>query len=347
MGGREALAVEAAKLQPRAQDVSRKRGQALGQEIQPLSRGSERAFGNFQEKFLRKLRPCAFGGAVASMRESRRIEAIALRFLQKCGKVPLSAHLMREKQVLFFEHKIGMTCEELCDLFLIFTRLERAGGIDERAAACKHFSGVVENFPLTGNTAFHVLLAPLRDRARVLAEHPLARAGSIDEDLVKVCGKFFDKRRRIRADDGAVFHAQPLDVLREDPGAVIDVLVCNQYALPPHSGGELSGLSARRGAQIEHPFARFCVQERRGAHGGRLLHIEQPRMVRGRVSEFFRRRIKSALRPRDGLVREGREVFERLRRTFQKVGAHAPDGRGVITTQKGGVRRAQPFLHSC
>ena len=248
--------------------------------------------------------------------------------------------------MLFYEHEIGMTYEELCDLVLVFPPLKGAGGIHERAAAREHLRGAVEDFALTHDAPLHVLYAPLGDRRLVPAEHSLARTGGVDENFVKVLREPRGERGRIGAHDGGVPHAQALDVLRQDARAVKDVLVRDEHAFSAHRRGELGGLAPGRGAQIEHPFPRFYSQQGRGTHGGRLLRVEEPRVPCGGMSHLFRRRVKAALRPGNALSGEGRKRNKCLGGELEKVGAHAANGRGVITTQKGGVRRAQPFLHS-
>ena len=157
-----------------------------------------------------------------------------------------------------------------------------------------------------------VLLAPLRNGVCVLAEHALARAGRIDEHFVKIRGQPGGEGCGVRTDDGAVGNAQPLDVLREDARAVVDVLVGDEHALSPHRARELRRLAAGRGAQIEHPFPRLRAQKGRGAHGGGLLRIKEPRVVRGQRAHFLQVAIETVFLPRD-TVADGQDL-RKLRR---------------------------------
>ena len=346
MGRRKPLAVEAPEFESRAQHSAGKRGQRGGkQEHSAVRKRRDRTLRRTDKEVRGKFPPRPLRRRIAPLREGRRVPRFPLRLYKPRRVVPFAAHLMGQEQPLRLLYKFGMAGKKHRDLLFVLAGLERAGGIDERPAARKQPRGVVQNGALPCGAVRHVLRAPLPDGDRILAEHALARTGSIDEDLIEIRGQRGGKRCRVCVDRGAVCHAQPLDVLRKDARAVIDVFVCYEHPLPAHGCGELRRLSSGRGAQIEHPFARLHVQQRRGAHGGRLLRIEQPCVMGGGMPRFFRIRIKTVLRPRNRFPGKGCKRGKLRRRELQKVGAHPPDGRVFIRTQKGGVRRAQPFLH--
>ena len=347
MGGNKPLSVKLSELRPGAEHASGKRGKSFGQQEHSAVRKRRHAPGGRPHEEVRgKLRICPLRRRIAPYRKVRRALTWPAAPGQPRGKVPFAAHFVREEQPLFFQREIGVAGKETGDLLLVLPLLERTGGVHERSAARKHLCGVVQDRALARHAPLHIFGAPFADRRGLLAEHTLARTGRIDQDPVKPGGKPVRKHTGARADDRTVFHPQALDVLRKDPRPVIDIFIGDQNALPAHGRGELRGLSARRGAQIEHPFPRPRPEHGRGAHGGRLLHIEEPRVMRRGVSGPLLVRIKAVFLPRDGLPRKGHEGAEAVRRQFQHVGAHPFHGRFAVTMQKGRVRRAQPFAHS-
>ena len=228
--------------------------------------------------------------------------------------MPFAAHLVREEQPFGFEAQIGMAGEQRAHLPFVLPFLERAGGIDEPPAAAEHRIRRLQDILLAGDAARHVLRAPFGDGARVFAEHPLARTGSVDEDLIEIRGERRRKAGGIGVDDGGVHDARPFRVLREDAGAGIDEFVGDEHALPLHGGGDLRRFPARRGAQIEHAFSGLRLEKRRGEHGARLLRIYEPRMMRGELAHLLGVRIKAVRRPRDRRERIREARFEFLGR---------------------------------
>ena len=117
----------------------------------------------------------------------------------------LPLHLVRHQAVLLQKFKLGVAAEEVLGLPLILPARKGAGGIDEPSARPHEARRPVQNIALTGDAAQNILLAPLRDGGGVLPEHPLARAGRIDQDFIEIGGKRVCELRRGGADDGAVF----------------------------------------------------------------------------------------------------------------------------------------------
>ena len=345
MGGQKTLLFHLPQFHARAQHPAGQRGEGNGQQKHPAVREHRRIpFGRADKEVRAEILPCGARLPRAGSRKQGCVAALPRRLTKLCRIMPFAAHLVREQKMLLRERKFGMAGEEGADLPLVLPLLERAGRIDERSAAREHGGGILQDGALTGDAAFDVLLAPFGDGVRVLAEHPLARAGRVDQDLIEIGGQRRGERGCLRGQDGAVCDAHALDVLREDAGAVIDVLVGDEHALSPHRRRELRRLSARRGAQIEHPLPAPDAEQGRGAHCGGLLRVEQPRVMRGMGARLCERRIKSPFRPRDGL-RQGQEPRERGGVRLQQIGAHAAHGRRVERTQKGGEPLSQPFLH--
>ena len=275
VGGREALAVVFAELHPRAQHAPREGGQTFGQKEQPaVGERRHRPLGGRHKKVCRKLSPRLLCGAVAPHGEGAPLISLVLAALfEEGGKVPFPLHLMRHEAVLLQQRKLGMAGKEVFRLPLVLPAREGAGRIHEPSARPHEARRRVQDIPLAGNAAGNIFLAPFPDGFGVFAEHPLARAGRVHQHFIEKSGQRFGELFRGGADDGAVFDAHALDVLREDLRAAGHIFVGDEHALPRHRGGELRRLAPGRGAKIEDALFGLHVEERRSAHRRGLLTI--------------------------------------------------------------------------
>ena len=261
--------------------------------------------------------------------------------------MPLSLHLVRQEAVLLQQRKFGMAGKEVFHLLLVLPARKGAGRVHEPPTRTHKPRRILQNIVLAGNAAGDVLLAPFGDGAGILSEHPLARAGRIDENLVKIPAKRFGKLFRGGADNGAVCDAHALDVLRQDLRAVKDIFVSDEDALPPHPRGELRRLAPRRSAQVEDALPGLHLKEGRGAHRRGLLAVVEPRKVFGVCPGALLRAVEAALRPRHPFAeREGRKAGKFFLRALQKIGAHALHGRLFQAAQKGGELLFQIPIHA-
>ena len=103
------------------------------------------------------------------------------------------------------------------------------------------------------------LLAPICDSGLLLAEHALAGARRIDQDLIKPAGEALGELLGVLVEHECVCDAEPLNVARENTGALGVDLVADEQPLAAQCGGKLRAFSARRGTQIEHTLAGMDV----------------------------------------------------------------------------------------
>jgi hypothetical protein len=157
-----------------------------------------------------------------------------------------------------------------------------AGRIDEPPAGPQHPRGRLEDLPLAAGAHPDGLLAPVLHGGVLLAEHALARAGRVDENLVEPTGEARLEPLRVLVQHERVRRAQALEIAGEDLCAGGLDLVADENAPAPHRGGQLRALAARGGAEIEHALARLRVQKPGRGHRARLLQVVEPGLVQGR-----------------------------------------------------------------
>ena len=197
-----------------------------------------------------------------------------------------------------------MAAEEAGDGQLVFFGGEGAGGIDQPSARPDGEGGVVQDLVLPGGAKADIVDAPAGKGLRLFPEHPLAGARRIDEHGVGPSGKRPAQPPGVSGRHDGVAHAAPLEVLLQDAGARGHVFVAPQHAFSAHGGGQLCRFAARRGAEIEHPFARPRRQHGGRNGGRRLLHIICPGVVQ-RIAARLEGRIPLR-RQAEHVRREGR-----------------------------------------
>ena len=163
--------------------------------------------------------------------------------------------------------------------------VEGAGGVDEDSAGLQGGPDVCQDTVGAGGAEFHGLRRPFVDGLLVLAEHAFAGAGDIGHDGVEY--RVFSEGRRV-ARYGAHAGVSPgFHVAAEDGVAVAHDFVGQQgVAVPeafPQGGGEVGGLSAGGGAQIQHAAAglqvfRHLTEHVADKHGRCVLHVVAARM---------------------------------------------------------------------
>ncbi|MPM72735.1 hypothetical protein SDC9_119711 [bioreactor metagenome] len=109
-----------------------------------------------------------------------------------------------------------------------------------------------------------MLRRPLAHGGLFLSEHPLAGTGRVHQHHVKASAELGGERVRAHAGHNRVLHTEPLQVPRERLRTAAYRLVGDEQPRVPHLGGELGGLSARRGAKVEHGHAGRSAGQRCG-----------------------------------------------------------------------------------
>ena len=180
-----------------------------------------------------------------------------------------------------------MALQEAADAPLILLRSEGTGGVDQPSAGPHHIRRAIQNQVLSLGAHLHVFFAPFLTRLFLPAEHPLPGAGRVHQHPVEIAREALRQPFRRLAGHHGVGNSHPLHVFRQDlrPGGMD--LVAEQNPLPAHGRPDLRSLSARRGAQIQHPFPGTGVQEGRGRHGAGLLNIIDPGLVPGMFSRLI------------------------------------------------------------
>ena len=148
--------------------------------------------------------------------------------------MPLAAHAVRVQLDLLALHKIEVGGRKAGGVVLILLARKGTRRIDERAARGEHARRALQNFRLAVGAHQHVLLAPLGGGGSLFAQHPLPRAGRVDEDLVEIPIEAVGEGGGVGAGDDGVRDAHPLDVLQQDAGAVGHLFVEHEQALPLH-----------------------------------------------------------------------------------------------------------------
>ena len=114
----------------------------------------------------------------------------------------------------------------------------------------------------------------------VLAEHPLPRAGGVQEDPVEVGPEGLGQGpgRGLGHGEGG---PPALHVLQKAPHPFAVHLVGQKKPLPPHAGGEVGGLAPRGRREVQDPFPGLRVQEDPHRLGARLLDVVEPGVEEG------------------------------------------------------------------
>ena len=172
-----------------------------------------------------------------------------------------------------------MLCEEGGHLTLVLRRGEGAGGVDQHTARSQQRRGVFKNFRTQLCAVGHQRIAVLGGRHGLLAEHPLAGAGRIHENTVKLPGQRRRQTGRVLVGDDGVCHAHTLQILAQNLGAGRNKFIGQQQSLPLQGRGQLAGLAARRGAQVGHPHTGAHIEQRCRGGGAGLLRIQHACMV--------------------------------------------------------------------
>ena len=167
----------------------------------------------------------------------------------------------------------------------------------------------MQNFRLPPRAHQNGFLRPVGHSGLFLPEHALAGAGGVHENLIEEAPEPRRQPLRMLVQHQSVRDAEALNIGRENFRAFGTNFIADEKAAPLHFPRQLRGFSARRGAQIEHPFTRLRVKQSCGRHRAGLLQIVKPRlMICGFPRPRFRVIIIPAGRPRNRRKRKRGQI---------------------------------------
>ena len=114
-----------------------------------------------------------------------------------------------------YQLKIFIFRKKSVNIFFVFFKRKRAGGIEQKSADFQHTFDLVENFVLPFGTAKNIFNAPLGLSVFVLAEHSLARTRSINNHKIKYLTEKRGKLFCVGTGCYNVFVPHSLNVARE------------------------------------------------------------------------------------------------------------------------------------
>ena len=85
-----------------------------------------------------------------------------------------------------WDHLCAVVVPEKRELRLILRPIVRAGAIYKESPVRQHFPCLGEDLPLCAGAVVHQLKAPAGDGVRLLAKHPLAGAGGVHQDQIRL-----------------------------------------------------------------------------------------------------------------------------------------------------------------
>ncbi len=218
----------------------------------------------------------------------------------------------------------------------IFHLRERAGRIQQKSARPQHFHGTFQNLPLKRRVVRRPPLQPVLHHIRIPAEHPLSRTGRVHEDLVKIRRINLGEPFRRLAGHTDIRKAEQFQILEQPLRSGTADIIGKQKPRAPQPRSEFCTLAARRGAQIQHPLARFDRKEGGRRHGAGFLQIIKPRVIIGvfRPSPAFGAAdpcadIKPVRGPRYRIVRKTQDGGRLPWRPFPRIDPQARLDRSV------------------
>ena len=196
-------------------------------------------------------------------------------------------------------------------------------------------------------TRANALLAPLRDGGWFAAKKSLARAGRVHEYRVKERGIGLGDSLRVRVRHHGVRHAHALEIPREDDRTARDIFIGHEHPAPREAVRYLGGFPPGRGAEVKHSLLGLDFETDDGEHGGRLLHIERPRVVQRVPPDRPRGEVvETILRERCRAHRVSQQRGEVLARNLREPRMKSSRRRHVIRREKAGIVLPEQSFHA-
>ena len=164
-------------------------------------------------------------------------------------------------------------------LLLILLAVECASAINQHPTRFQHLPSRLQNLTTPFHAHPHILRAPLRSCALILAKHPLARARRIHQYRIKFHLQFLKMSRRIICHQ-PIWRAPFRHILHKHMRPLRHILVRHQEPLSRQILSNQCRLPTRRGTHIQHHsiLSHILLQRLPHKHRRRLLHIIRPRM---------------------------------------------------------------------
>ena len=181
----------------------------------------------------------------------RRLSADAL---QGAGEGAVVAALDGEGGTAADFREIGVRREEGRDLLLVLLWLVRAGGVDEETVGGDMRGGGGEDLRLETHELPQMVRVPAPAGVRTAAQHTRVRTGRIHEHAVE------------DAFGGGLRHRDPIEpeacqIVLETPQPLRIHFLRDEPSRAAEAPGDLRGLAARGGTEIEDAEAGFHVQQ--------------------------------------------------------------------------------------
>ena len=111
--------------------------------------------------------------------------------------------------------KIRALLQKVFDRLFIFFRGERTGRVQDHAARTQHLCSLRDDTPLDLRKIIRTVLFPCTDHFPVFAEHSLAGAGGVNQDLVKIFCKIRNQFSRLLAQDEDITDSHKFNIFQE------------------------------------------------------------------------------------------------------------------------------------
>jgi len=217
-----------------------------------------------------------------------------------------------EECLLGVDGPVGIFIEHGTDEEVVLLGLDAAGGIDDPPARTRGGEGGAEDVGLDDGHTGEGVRGEAVSRLDASAEDAGVGAGDVGKDGVEPAFHGIGDVSRV-ADGGAdAADAEASSVLLDEGDAGVRDVESGDLGLVARELGEVSGFSARGGAEVEDFFAPSGAKSDGGAHGGDVLDIE---LARG---EGLERRELDGGEDAEGVLR------------LTRCGAHAQPGEGGL-----------------
>ena len=227
---------------------------------------------------------------------------------------------------------------------LVLIRGKGAGGVDEPSARGEHLQSGIQDLILAAGTEGDILFAPLLQSHRLLAEHSLAGAGSVHDNAVKEAREPLCQPVGGFIQHSGIADAHALHIPGEDSGTLGVDLIGDEQAAISCKGGQMAGLAAGSGTEVQHSLAGPGSSDFRHCHGAGLLNIVDPGIMPGvKAGTQFPVIAASGGTP---FHRGSGEGQFQVRVRLEQVQPEPPGSGLVITVQKGLIFIAEHLPHT-
>ena len=264
-----------------------------------------------------------------------------------CSRPVRSARLHSFITMRLFYGKFRMPQKEPCDAAFILLLRKRTGRIYQPAAFFQHCGSFIQHVVLPLCTQLHVFGTPFAAGFLVLSEHPLAGAGGVHQNFIKIFREISGQSLRTFVRHNCIGQSHPLHIFRKDfcPGRMDFIADENTFSL--HRCTDLGAFPAGGSAQIQHIISRLYVQISDRRHRARFLYIINASLViRVLARCILFAVIKTVFLPCNRRQMKRRFFCKFLPVRFARIEPQRLIMTGFIALQKCFVFLSQHFLHA-